>query len=244
MQLQSGSFSSAGNLPRGNLWTIHVAWRYISEAIPLNNPNHSTSNGDPSSLANGSNDLELVARAQRGEAAAFDALITQYRQRCFAMIYNMVRNEEDAWDLAQDGFVKAWKSLSNFRGQSAFFTWLYRIMTNVSLDWLRKKHIRGGQEFDDSIGLRRIEPAAATAPKPVMEPAERIADAEIRQRIDSAIDKLSPEHRAVVVLREIDGLDYQEIADAIGCSIGTVMSRLFYARKKLQTLLQDVYEQL
>ncbi len=160
------------------------------------------------------------------------------------MIYNMVRNEEDAWDLAQDGFVKAWKSLANFRGQSAFFTWLYRIMTNVSLDWLRKKHIRGGQEFDDTIGLRRIEPTAATAPKRVMEPSERIADAELRTRIDAAIEKLSPEHRAVIVLREIEGLEYQEIADAIGCSSGTVMSRLFYARKKLQSQLQDIYEQL
>ncbi|MEK0450195.1 MAG: hypothetical protein RL088_2463 [Verrucomicrobiota bacterium] len=160
------------------------------------------------------------------------------------MIYNMVRNEEDAWDLAQDGFVKAWKSLANFRGQSAFYTWLYRIMTNVSLDWLRKKHIHGGQEFDDTIGLRRIEPAAATAPKSVMEPSERLADAELRARIDAAIEKLSPEHRAVIVLREIEDLDYQEIADAIGCSLGTVMSRLFYARKKLQSLLHDVYEQL
>ncbi len=160
------------------------------------------------------------------------------------MIYHMTRNEEDAWDLAQDGFVKAWKSLANFRGQSGFYTWLYRIMTNVTLDWLRRKHIHGGQEFDDTIGLRKIDPAAATAPKAVMEPAERIADAEIRQRIDAAIEKLSPEHRAVAVLREIEGLDYQEIADAIGCSIGTVMSRLFYARKKLQSLLQDVYEQL
>jgi RNA polymerase sigma-70 factor (ECF subfamily) len=210
----------------------------------LNISNNSTSNGEPGNSASGASDLELVARAQRGDTGAFDALITQYRQRCFAMIYHMVRNEEDAWDLAQDGFVKAWKSLANFRGQSAFYTWLYRIMTNVSLDWLRRKHIHAGQEFDDTIGLRKIEPAAATAPKQVMEPAERLADAEIRQRIDIAIEKLSPEHRAVIVLREIEGLDYQEIADAIGCSSGTVMSRLFYARKKLQSLLQDVYEQL
>lgn len=210
----------------------------------MNNPNHNTSNTEPSNPASGANDLDLVARAQRGDTAAFDVLITTYRQRCFAMIYHMVRNEEDAWDLAQDGFVKAWKNLASFRGQSGFYTWLYRIMTNVTLDWLRKKHIHGGQEFDDTIGLRKIEPSAATAPKQIMEPSERIADAEIRQRIDAAIEKLSAEHRAVIVLREIEGLDYQEIADALGCSIGTVMSRLFYARKKLQTLLKDVYEQL
>jgi len=160
------------------------------------------------------------------------------------MIYQMVRNEEDAWDLTQDGFVKAWKSLTHFRGQSAFYTWLYRIMANVSLDWLRRKHVRGDAEFDDQLGLRGMEAAAPTAPKPVMQPIERMADREIRSRVDSAIEKLSSEHRAVIVLREIEGLDYQEIADAVGCSIGTVMSRLFYARKKLQSVLRDVYEQL
>jgi RNA polymerase sigma-70 factor (ECF subfamily) len=160
------------------------------------------------------------------------------------MIYQMVRNEEDAWDLAQDGFVKAWKSLTHFRGQSAFYTWLYRIMANVSLDWLRRKHVRGDAEFDDQLGLRGMEASAPTAPKQTMQPVERLADQEIRSRVDAAIDKLSPEHRAVIVLREIEGLDYQEIAEAVGCSIGTVMSRLFYARKKLQSVLRDVYEQL
>ena len=160
------------------------------------------------------------------------------------MIYQMVRNEEDAWDLAQDGFIKAWKSLGSFRGQSSFFTWLYRIMANVALDWLRKKHVRGEAEFDDSIGLRQIETSAPTAPKPSAQPLERLAGGEIRARVDAAIAKLTPEHRTVIVLRELEGLDYQEIAEAMDCSIGTVMSRLFYARKKLQTLLRDVYEQL
>lgn len=185
-----------------------------------------------------------MGRCQQGDTGAFNELITRHRQRCFAMIYQMVRNEEDAWDLAQDGFVRAWKSIANFRGQSAFYTWLHRIMTNVALDWLRKKHIQSGQEFDDTIGLRRIEPGAVTAPKPAMQSAERIADAEVRQSIDAALAKLSPEHRMAIVLREIEGFEYQEIADAMGTTIGTVMSRLFYARKKLQTLLKDTYEQL
>jgi len=160
------------------------------------------------------------------------------------MIYHMVRNEDDAWDLAQDGFVRAWRSLANFRGQSSFFTWLYRIMTNVSLDWLRKKRIEGGQELDDTVGLRHVAPGAQTAPKPVMAPADRLADAEIRKRIDAAIARLSDDHRAVIVMRELEGMEYQEIADALGCSIGTVMSRLFYARRKLQDMLRDIYEQL
>jgi RNA polymerase sigma-70 factor (ECF subfamily) len=160
------------------------------------------------------------------------------------MIYNMVRNEQDAWDLAQDGFIKAWKSIGRFRGQSSFYTWLYRILMNVAIDSLRRKQIEGGSEFDDSLGLKNIEPAAATAPRAEMPPAAKLSDKEIRARIDAAIQKLTPERRAVITLRELDGLDYQEIADAMGCSIGTVMSRLFYARKKLQSMLRDVYENL
>jgi RNA polymerase sigma-70 factor (ECF subfamily) len=160
------------------------------------------------------------------------------------MIYNMVRNEQDAWDLAQDGFLKAWKSIGRFRGQSSFYTWLYRILMNVSIDWLRKKHVESGAEFDDAQGLPHIAPGAATAPRGELQPAARLSDKEIRSRIDEAITRLTPEHRAVIVMRELDGLDYQEIADAMECSIGTVMSRLFYARKKLQSMLKDVYETL
>jgi RNA polymerase sigma-70 factor (ECF subfamily) len=160
------------------------------------------------------------------------------------MIYNMVRNEQDAWDLTQDGFLKAWKSIARFRGQSSFFTWLYRILMNVAIDWMRRKQIEGGTEFDDATGLRAIEPGAVTVPRGEMAPAARLSDREIREKIDAAVARLSPEHRTAIVLREIDGLDYQEIADATHCSLGTVMSRLFYARKKLQGMLKDVYENL
>ncbi len=193
-------------------------------------------------VANGPDDLELVARSQAGDTSAFSELVTRYRNRAYAMIYNMVRNEQDAWDLAQDGFLKAWKSISRFRGQSSFYTWLYRILMNVTIDAMRRKQIEGGTEFDDQIGLQNIAPGAATAPKSEMEPADRMSDKEIRQRIDEAIAKLSPEHRTAIVMREIDGLEYTEIAEQMGCSLGTVMSRLFYARKKLQALLKDVYE--
>lgn len=204
----------------------------------------SPSKPEPAANADGPGDDELVARCQRGDTGAFNVLIDRYRQRCFSMIYQMVRNEDDAWDLAQNGFVRAWRSLGNFKGQSSFYTWLYRVMTNISLDWLRKRRIEGHREFDDSVGLSDIDPAAVTAPKPVMEPVQRLADAEIRARIDAAIRRLSDENRAVIVMREIEGLEYQEIADAVGCSIGTVMSRLFYARRKMQDMLRDVYEQL
>jgi len=187
---------------------------------------------------------DLIARSQRGETAAFNELVLRYRQRAFAMIYQMVRHEDDAWDLTQDGFLKAWKNLRHFRGQSQFFTWLYRILMNVTIDWLRRKQVQGETEFDDAVGLQHIEPASTTTPKGEMAPAARLSDKEIRGRIDEAVQKLSPEHREVVVLREIEGLEYQEIAERIEIPLGSVMSRLFYARKKLQTLLRDVYETL
>jgi len=188
---------------------------------------------------------DLVKRCQAGETEAFDELVTRYRTRIFAMIYNMVHNEQDAWDLAQDSFVKAWKSIKRFRGRSSFYTWIYRIVMNVTIDWLRKKQVKGaGVEFDDAIQLREVNPASKTLPKADPLPYERMERTEVRARIDNAITQLSPEHRAVILMKETEGMQYHEIAETLGCSIGTVMSRLFYARKKLQNLLKDVYENI
>ena len=190
-------------------------------------------------------ELDLVKQCQAGSTEAFDQLVTRYRTRVFAMIYNMVHNEQDAWDLAQDSFVKAWKSIRSFRGRSSFYTWIYRIVMNVTIDWLRKKQVKGaGAEFNDAIQLREIEPASRTVPKADPLPHERMERSEIRARIDNAIAQISPEHRAVILMKEIEEMQYHEIAEALGCSIGTVMSRLFYARKKLQNLLRDVYENI
>lgn len=190
-------------------------------------------------------DAELVRRCQSGDTEAFDQLVGRYRTRVFGMIYNMVHSEQDAWDLAQDSFLKAWKSIGRFRGQSSFYTWVYRIVMNVTIDWLRKKQVKGsGAEFDDAIQLREIEPGSRTVPKADALPHERLQDQEIRARIDAAIEQLSPEHRAVILMKEIEDMQYNEIAEALGCSIGTVMSRLFYARKRLQNLLRDVYENI
>ena len=188
-------------------------------------------------------ELDLVKRCQAGDTEAFDALVTRYRTRVFGMIYNMVHSEQDAWDLAQESFLKAWKSIGRFRGQSSFYTWIYRIVMNVTIDWLRKKQVKGaGAEFDDAIQLREIDPASKTVPKTEALPHQAMERDEIRARIQKAIGQLSPEHRAVILMKEIDEMQYHEIAEALGCSIGTVMSRLFYARKKLQSLLRDVYE--
>jgi len=188
-------------------------------------------------------ELDLVKQCQAGQTEAFDELVNRYRSRVFAMIYNMVHNEQDAWDLAQDSFVKAWKSIKRFRGQSSFYTWLYRIVMNVTIDYARKRQIKSaGAEFNDAVELREIEPAARTAPKSEPLPHRQMERGEIRARIDAAIAQLTPEHRAVILMKETEDMQYHEIADALGCSIGTVMSRLFYARKRLQNLLRDVYE--
>ncbi len=189
-------------------------------------------------------ELDLVKRCQAGDTEAFDELVTRYRTRIFGMIYNMVHSEQDAWDLAQDSFVKAWKSIKRFRGHSSFYTWIYRIVMNVTIDWLRKKQVKGGSEFDDAIHLKEIDPASKTLPKADALPYEKMEQSEIRGRIDNAIAQLSPEHRAVILMKEIEEMQYHEIAETLGCSIGTVMSRLFYARKKLQNLLKDVYENI
>ena len=186
---------------------------------------------------------ELIRQAQNGDTGAFDELVGRFRNRVFGMIYNMVHNEQDAWDLAQDSFIKAWKSIGRFRGQSSFYTWLYRIVMNVTIDWLRKKQVKGsGAEFDDAIQLKEIDPASRTVPKADALPHEKMERQEIRARIEAAIAHLSPEHRAVILMKEMEDMQYHEIAESLGCSIGTVMSRLFYARKRLQNMLRDVYE--
>src|ERR1044072_1549192 len=126
-------------------------------------------------------ELELERQRQPGGSGAFDERVIRYRTRVFAMIYNMVHNEQDAWDLAQESFVKAWKSIKRFRRHSSFYTWIYRIVMNVTIDWLRKKQIRGGgSEFDDAIQLKEVDPASKTVPKSEALPHEMIERSEIR----------------------------------------------------------------
>lgn len=188
-------------------------------------------------------DEELVERAQMGDDDAFDQLVTRYRGKIFAMIYNLVHNEADAWDLAQDAFVKAWRALPKFQGKSAFYTWLYRISHNVVYDWLRKKaNVVDKKEFDETFVGDPTAENAPTVPKSIDTPEEEAERHDLRREIEAALAKLSPEHRETIVLREIEGLKYDEIAERMDCSTGTVMSRLFYARKNLQELLADTRE--
>lgn len=186
-------------------------------------------------------DQSLVERCQAGDPKAFDELVTRYRAKVYAMAFNMVHNEAEAWDLSQDVFLKAWKALPRFEARSRFFTWLFRITHNVCYDFLRSRRIQSVGEFDDSYAPQGIEPGARTVPHGGDRPDHALTRSEVQRRIRDAIEQLSPDHRTVILLKEIEGFSYQEIADTVGCSLGTVMSRLFYARKRLQTMLVDVH---
>jgi RNA polymerase sigma-70 factor (ECF subfamily) len=186
-------------------------------------------------------DSELVKSAQSGDARAFDRLVTRYRGKVYGMCFHLVQNEQDAWDIAQDAFIKAWRALPSFKLDAAFYTWIYRIAHNCSYDFLRKRRIQGDGEFDDEIH-RDVAAGAEAVPKGSARPDHALKNKELGARINAAIAQLSPEHRVVILMREVEGLSYEEIAAATENQLGTVMSRLFYARKKLQELLKDAYE--
>jgi RNA polymerase sigma-70 factor, ECF subfamily len=187
-------------------------------------------------------EARLLVDARSGDTVAFDKLITLYREKIYMHIFHIVRNEEDALDLTQETFIRAWKSLSSFDGTATLSNWLHRISTNAAIDLCRRRRVRPQAEFES--GAMKIDPASRTTPSKPETPGSSIDRAEIKRRVEEAFAALSAEHRAVIVLKEIEDLSYEEIARQLGCSLGTVMSRLFYARKKLQTLLRDLHEEL
>ena len=181
---------------------------------------------------------DLVKRCQKGDSEAFDELVVRYRTRVFGMIYNMVHNEQDAWDLAQDSFVKAWKSIDRFRGKSSFYTWIHSIAVNMTLNFLKKRGRRFHLSLDDMDGSVQndkefLELTATTSPV-------READlSELQRRLNEAMMKLSDEHRAVVTMFHIQGMPHAEISKILKVSEGTVRSRLFYANRQLQNYLDE-----
>jgi len=190
--------------------------------------------------ASAEEDAQWVEQAKTGNTRAFDQLVTKHRGGIYAMIYNMVKNDADAWDLSQEAFIKAWKALPKFESRARFSTWLFRISHNVVYDWMRKRRIQGDGELNDEVfDVGKIDSSAPTAPRQGQRPDQVLEQRELRQRIDHALGELSAQHREVIVLREVQGLDYKEIAEIIGSSLGTVMSRLYYARQKLQQHLQS-----
>jgi len=187
-------------------------------------------------------DAELVRAAQKGDMGAFEELVARHRDKIYARAWSMMRNEEEAIDLSQEAWVKGWQRLKQFQGESGFATWMTRIVINLCLDQLRKQKRQRAESIEEldeeSGGVERQMPAIT------VNPTERLERGELRQRIDRALGQLSYEHRTVLVLHEFEEMEYKEIARTMGCSIGTVMSRLFYARRKLATLLADLKQNL
>ncbi len=183
-------------------------------------------------------DSALVQAAQAGDMGAFEELVARHRDKLYARAYSMMRNEDDAIDLSQEAWVKGWQRLRQFQGESSFATWMTRIVINLCLDQLRRQKRQRAdsiEEMDEEAGgVEQQMPTIAA------NPTERLERAELRQRIDQALGQLSDAHRTALVLHEFENLEYKEIAKAMGCSIGTVMSRLFYARRKMAALLADV----
>ena len=186
-------------------------------------------------------DAALVRASQRGDMAAFEELVGRHRDRIYARAYSMMRNEEEAVDLSQEAWVKGWQRLRQFQGDSSFGTWMTRIVINLCLDQLRKHKRQRAESIEamdeESGGVERQMLVVTVNPTAGLERGE------LRQRIDKALNQLSYEHRTVLVLHEFEEMEYKEIAKTMACSIGTVMSRLFYARRKLAVLLADLKNQ-
>jgi RNA polymerase sigma factor (sigma-70 family) len=188
-------------------------------------------------------DLEVVRQVQGGEVAAFDRLISKYRERVYGIVYNMTSNREDAADLTQDAFIKAFQSIHRFGGQSSFFTWLYRIAVNSTLSHLRKSRLRSFFSLETVVSEEPVskEIIAALTDKTGVDRDAFVR--ELQEKLNDAMLKLSIKHRTVVTLFEIDGLSHQEIAEIMDCSVGTVRSRLHYAKQLLQAELQPYMKQ-
>jgi RNA polymerase sigma-70 factor (ECF subfamily) len=183
---------------------------------------------------------QLVRRAKRGDQKAFRTLMEQYRRKVFSIAYGMVHDPEAAYDICQEVFVKVYRYLGSFQGTSSFYTWLYRISVNLSIDWLRKQGRQDLVDFDDTLLRREPDGAEALVVPKVQDsdPLKALNRKELRGQIEKAFESLSEKHRAVLLLREVEGLSYDEIARVLKIHKGTVMSRLHHARRNLQRALR------
>lgn len=180
----------------------------------------------------------LVERARKGDMGAYDALIRRYQERIYATVYHMTSNHEDANDLTQESFIKAYQALKSFKGGSSFYTWIYRIAVNKTINFLkqRKNHV--------SMSLNDLDFNAEHDPDLVAlvsdnTPRRDVGLSELAEKLNAAMQKLSEHHRLVVTLHDVQGLSHEEIATIMDCNVGTVRSRLFYARQQLQAYLSD-----
>lgn len=178
-------------------------------------------------------DWELVQKCQSGETGAFQELVSRYHQKVFLVILGLLRNREDALEVAQETFLRAYRKIGGFQGGSSFYTWLYRIGVNLAIDAQRRAK-RNPLDFRESM-----DSALESQDEVGRDPFADVHDRELREGLIKALNDLTPEHKAVIVLRTVEGLSYKEIGEILGCSEGTVMSRLHYARKKMQEKLSD-----
>jgi len=183
-------------------------------------------------------EAELVKRARKGDLEAYDDLVRRYQERIYATIYHMTSNHEDANDLAQEAFIKAFQALRSFKGGSSFYTWVYRIAVNKTINFLKQRKNKAHMSLDDLDFSAEHDPdlVALISDKT---PRREVNLAELQEKLNAAMQKLSEPHRLVVTLHDVQGMSHEEIAKIMGCNIGTVRSRLFYARQQLQAYLSD-----
>jgi RNA polymerase sigma-70 factor (ECF subfamily) len=216
----------------------HLHWGFeesgpMSVALDLSLQYEDTENTPESggiAVVADSDDAALVSRAQSGEFRAFEELVRRYRNDVFALAYHFLRDREEAWDTSQEVFIKAHRSLRRFRGDSSFKTWLMRITANQCKDYLKKRRLTT-VSYNDAM-------ESENAASPILGPRHSVEAKELGDAITKALDGLSFKHRTAFVLREFEGMSYEDMAQVMGCNIGTVMSRLHHARKKLQNSLQ------
>lgn len=185
-------------------------------------------------------DETLVRRSQAGDLSAYDDLVRRYQERIYATVYHMTSNHEDATDLAQDTFVKAWQAIGHFKGDSSFYTWIYRIAVNRTINFLKQRKNRNNHLSLNDLDTNAEHDPDLLALVSESTPRREAGLAEIQQRLNVALQKLSEEHRTVVVLHDVQGMAHDEIAQILKCNPGTVRSRLFYARQQLQAWLADL----
>ena len=192
----------------------------------------------PQNDADTTSDVALVSAARQGDLRAYDQLIQRYQARLYSTIYHMTSNHEDANDLAQETFIKAHSALKNFKGDSSFYTWVYRIAVNKTINFLKQRKSRQAMSLNDLDFNVENDPdlVALISDKT---PRRDLALVELQEKLNAAMQKLSDVHRLVVTLHDVQDLSHEEIADIMECNVGTVRSRLFYARQQLQALLSD-----
>ena len=181
----------------------------------------------------------LVQRAKKGDRDAYRGLVERYQKRVFGILYGMLHSREDAMELTQDVFIKVYQRIKEFEEKSSFYTWVYRIAFNLAIDFRRREWKKVHTEYDDSVETEGADDSVLQRDRP--NPEQAMQSQELGDQIRRALETLPDEQKQVLLLREVEGLSYQEMAESMGCSIGTIMSRLFYARKKMQAQLKTIY---